>query len=42
MIQAKLADMYVGVETMRALIYRVLAAAEAVGAQGGGRGSIHA
>jgi isovaleryl-CoA dehydrogenase len=42
MIQAKLADMYVGVETMRTLIYRVLAAAESVGAQGGGRGSIHA
>lgn len=42
MIQAKLADMYVGVETMRTLIYRVLAAAEGVGAQGGGRGSIHA
>ena len=42
MIQAKLADMYVGVETMRTLIYRVLAASERVGAQGGGRGSIHA
>ncbi|HEY7928688.1 MAG TPA: acyl-CoA dehydrogenase family protein [Steroidobacteraceae bacterium] len=42
MIQAKLADMYVGVETMRTLIYRVLAAAESVGAHGGGRGSIHA
>jgi isovaleryl-CoA dehydrogenase len=42
MIQAKIADMYVGVETMRTLIYRVLAAAEAVGARGGGRGSIHA
>jgi isovaleryl-CoA dehydrogenase len=42
MIQAKLADMYVGVETMRTLIYRVLAAAESVSAQGGGRGSIHA
>jgi isovaleryl-CoA dehydrogenase len=27
---------------MRTLIYRVLAAAESVGAQGGGRGSIHA
>lgn len=42
MIQAKLADMYVGIETMRGLIYRVLAVAESVGAQGGGRGSIHA
>jgi isovaleryl-CoA dehydrogenase len=42
LIQGKLADMYVGVETMRALIYRVLAAAEAIGAQGGGRGNIHA
>lgn len=42
MIQAKLADMYVGIETMRGLIYRVLAVAESVGAQGGGRGTIHA
>lgn len=42
MIQAKLADMYVGIETMRGLIYRVLAAAESVGALGGGRGTIHA
>jgi isovaleryl-CoA dehydrogenase len=42
MIQAKLADMYVGIETMRGLIYRVLVAADSVGAQGGGRGLIHA
>ncbi|MGH8206872.1 MAG: acyl-CoA dehydrogenase family protein, partial [Steroidobacteraceae bacterium] len=42
MIQSKLADMYVWIETMRTLIYRVLAAADALGAQGGGRGTIHA
>ncbi len=42
MIQAKLADMYVGIETMRGLIYRVLAVAESVSALGGGRGTIHA
>jgi isovaleryl-CoA dehydrogenase len=42
MIQSKLADMYVWIETMRGLIYRVLAAAEGLGAQGGGRGMIHA
>ncbi len=42
MIQSKLADMYVWIETMRTLIYRVLAAADALGAHGGGRGTIHA
>jgi len=42
MIQAKLADMYVWIETMRTLIYRVLAASDALGPEGGGRGAIHA
>jgi len=42
MIQAKLADMYVWIETMRGLIYRVLSAAHGVGALGGGRGLFHA
>lgn len=42
MIQAKLADMYVWTETMRVLIYRVLSAADAAGAEAGGRGLIHA
>jgi isovaleryl-CoA dehydrogenase len=42
MIQSKLADMYVWIETMRGLIYRVLAAADTLGAEGGGRGAIHA
>ncbi|HEX4024053.1 MAG TPA: acyl-CoA dehydrogenase family protein [Steroidobacteraceae bacterium] len=42
MIQAKLAEMYVCIETMRTLIYRVLAAADALGVEGGGRGAIHA
>jgi isovaleryl-CoA dehydrogenase len=42
MIQSKLADMYVWVETMRTFNYRVLAAANAVEAGEGGRGQIHA
>ena len=42
MIQAKLADMYVWTETMRVLIYRVLSACDAAGAEAGGRGLIHA
>jgi len=42
MIQSKLADMYVWVETMRTFNYRVLAAANAVEAGEGGRGEIHA
>jgi isovaleryl-CoA dehydrogenase len=42
MIQSKLADMYVWIETMRTLIYRVLGASDALGAEGGGRGAIHA
>jgi isovaleryl-CoA dehydrogenase len=42
MIQAKLAEMYVAVETMRTFTYRVLAAANDLEIGGGGRGSIHA
>ena len=42
MIQARLADMYVAVETMRVFTYRVLAAANEMEVGGGGRGQIHA
>jgi isovaleryl-CoA dehydrogenase len=42
MIQAKIADMFVWIETMRTFIYRVLAAADAVGSEDAGRGTIHA
>ena len=42
MIQAKLAEMYVAVETMRTFTYRVLAAANDLEVGGGGRGGIHA
>jgi len=42
MIQSKLADIYVWVETMRTFNYRVLAAANAVESGEGGRGQIHA
>jgi isovaleryl-CoA dehydrogenase len=42
MIQSKLADIYVWVETMRTFNYRVLAAANAIEAGEGGRGEIHA
>ncbi|MBS0378898.1 MAG: acyl-CoA dehydrogenase family protein [Proteobacteria bacterium] len=42
MIQAKLAEMYVAVETMRTFTYRVLAAANDLEVGGGGRGRIHA
>jgi isovaleryl-CoA dehydrogenase len=42
MIQSKLADMYVWVETMRTFNYRVLAAANELEIGGGGRGQIHA
>jgi isovaleryl-CoA dehydrogenase len=42
MIQAKVADMFVWIETMRTFIYRVLAAADAVGAEDAGHGTIHA
>jgi isovaleryl-CoA dehydrogenase len=42
MIQSKLADMYVAVETMRTFTYRVLAAANDLALGAGGRGRIHA
>lgn len=42
MIQAKIADMYVWVETMRTFTYRVLMAANSLEIGGGGRGNIHA
>ena len=42
LIQAKVADMYVWVETMRTFTYRVLAAANDLEIGGGGRGHIHA
>lgn len=41
MVQAKLAEMYVGVETMKAFCYRVLGEANAIGEDAGGRGEIH-
>ena len=41
LVQAKLAEMYVGVETMKAFCYSVLAQANAVGEGAGGRGEIH-
>jgi isovaleryl-CoA dehydrogenase len=42
LIQAKVADMYVWVETMRTFTYRVLAAANDLEKGAGGRGHIHA
>jgi isovaleryl-CoA dehydrogenase len=42
MIQSKIADMYVWVETMRTFNYRVLAASNDMEVGGGGRGAIHA
>ena len=42
MIQGKIADMYVWVETMRGFIYRVLAPCDRIGAERGGRGELHA
>ena len=42
MIKAKLADMFVWLETMRTFNYRVLAAANNVDVGEGGRGAIHA
>ncbi|HUD53495.1 acyl-CoA dehydrogenase family protein, partial [Parvibaculum sp.] len=42
MIQSKLAQMYVWVETMRTFNYRVLNAANDIEVGGGGRGEIHA
>ena len=41
MIQSKLADMYVTVETVRTFCYRTLAAANELEIGGGGRGEIH-
>lgn len=41
MVQSMIADMYVQVESMRALTYRVLAAAAPLEVGGGGRGDIH-
>ncbi|MCP5368640.1 MAG: acyl-CoA dehydrogenase family protein [Hyphomicrobiales bacterium] len=41
MVQAKIADMYVWIETMRTFIYRVMAAANDLEKGGGGRGEIH-
>lgn len=42
MIQSKIADMYVWVETMRCFTYRCLAAVNDLEAGGGGRGAVHA
>ena len=42
MIQGKIADMYVWVETMRGFVYRVLGAVDQIGAERGGRGELHA
>jgi isovaleryl-CoA dehydrogenase len=42
MVQSRLAEMYVRVETMRCFTYRVLAAANALDVGDGGRGEIHA
>ncbi|HVY82434.1 MAG TPA: acyl-CoA dehydrogenase family protein [Steroidobacteraceae bacterium] len=42
MIRAKIADMFVSVETMRTFTYRVLHAASELARGGGGRGPIHA
>lgn len=42
MIQAKIADMYVWVETMRSFTYQVLAECAQLGHGAGGRGRIHA
>jgi len=41
MVQSKIADMYVWVETMRTFTYRVMAAANDLEKGGGGRGEIH-
>lgn len=41
MIQATLADMYVGLESMRTLTYRAIACANELETGGGGRGEIH-
>jgi isovaleryl-CoA dehydrogenase len=41
LVQGKLAEMYVGVETMRSFCYRTLAEANEMEHGGGGRGEIH-
>jgi isovaleryl-CoA dehydrogenase len=41
MVQSKLAEMYVGVETMRTFVYQVLAECDSAGAEDAGRGHIH-
>ena len=41
MVQAKLADMYTWVESMRLFTYQVLRAANTLGEEDGGRGEIH-
>ncbi len=41
MIQSKLADMYVWVESMRLFTYQTLRAASVIGDEEGGRGEIH-
>ena len=41
MVQAKLADMYTWVESMRTFTYQVLRAANVIGEDDGGRGEIH-
>ncbi len=41
MIQAKLADMYVGLESMTCLAYKAAAACNTVEAGEGGRGELH-
>ena len=42
MVQSRIAEMYVGVETMRTFTYRALAAANKLDVGAGGRGRIHA
>jgi isovaleryl-CoA dehydrogenase len=41
LVQGKLAEMYVGVETMKSFCYRTLAAANTLDEDAGGRGEIH-
>ncbi len=41
LIRAKIADMYVALESTRAMVYRVLAACNQLEVGGGGRGEIH-
>ena len=41
MVQAKLAEMYTAVESMRLFTYQVLRAANVIGEEDGGRGEIH-